>query len=1170
MVGRQLPRRRGPDPGDPRGSAGGLLPAAAEAGRRAARRVSAGLRPGLGVRRPRRQPLRPGAAAPIRRRLPARSAADDRRALGGRDHAAHRPRREPAPRGGADRARPRSARASGPGGGPAARGRRPRRRAGRRSAARVRTGATAAHVRGSARAAPAGPGSARHSSAAVARRAPGGSGNDGGRDRAARAPATGRDERDGPQRDHERAHDLRGRLGGALRERQPRRRRAPRGERLRADGLPDARPLSRCDRRARARLRPHRARSRALRPPSGEDGRHRSRARPRLLPDRGRTPALRGLARLPRAPAHLDGSDQLCGGNPRLPGQPCADHCAHPQLGVAADRRAARRLAAGRVRAARPAPGARRGSRTGESRRDEPPQRAGPPRSRAPRGRARQSSHRPGRPYAPHCARGDRGADRAARDPSPRESGRRALLRSALGLDRRRRRELRGRRRAPGGRERRNRALEPPLRSGSRGRALPLVPPAPGLERTTGKVDRLGAQARQAARVQSTAARCDRHDFHRRRRPGSRRTFRRPLRDHARRRHAAAARGRPQAGREDGAPAQSAALRSGRRARGRGSRGSAAASHSPASDRSRGLAVPAHVLEPERDRPLLRGGLGRVSGSAGRGLVRRKGNLRRRRLRTGARGPRAGERTAQPRPVRGDLRARRSGLGHRGRRGVPGALRRRRCPPSPLGARRLAAAPLAAGARRPDPAERSLEDARQPAAHPVRARELSRSAGRLDAALPRGARVEQLRPRGPCPSAAGAGARRHRAATRRNRAARPLPRAAGGRVARRLSDGALGRAPPAPDLADDRRHRAHAAAALRDSPPPPRVDDRGAGSARVDARSSPLLRAHGRRRRARVRRRRRRLAGRARDAPARRAVRDAVARRARARALDQPVSADGRPPRGLARRRPPVAVGRAPDLALLRGLRHREGSLAATGQLPGGPQAGTRAPHVADQPGPVPALGRQRARLRLDRNARAGRSAGGDARDDAHASSAIAGTSTTGTTRRTCARSTRSTCPRSTAATWPDICWHSRTPVARRSTCRWRAASSSRESKTRRADARIVAGSARRPPQSDGHPPRAPGCARRRRRLSARAAPLDRGVHAAPGRARVARGHSDRHGPNDRRGTRQRSQRGAARVGRGHPAHDRKPASGPRCHFRERCARARAAAHRARSRARGR
>ena len=68
------------------------------------RGLPARVRPRLGVRRAHRQPLRSDVAAPVRARLPARAAAHHRRALGRRDHAAHRARREPAPRGRADRA----------------------------------------------------------------------------------------------------------------------------------------------------------------------------------------------------------------------------------------------------------------------------------------------------------------------------------------------------------------------------------------------------------------------------------------------------------------------------------------------------------------------------------------------------------------------------------------------------------------------------------------------------------------------------------------------------------------------------------------------------------------------------------------------------------------------------------------------------------------------------------------------------------------------------------------------------------------------------------------------------------------------------------------------------------------------------------------------------------
>ena len=104
MADRQLSSRREADPRDPLRSAARLLPAAAQARRRTVRRISARVRRGLGLRRPHRQPLRSRDAVPLRARLSGGPAADDRRALGGRDHAADRPRREPQAAGGADRA----------------------------------------------------------------------------------------------------------------------------------------------------------------------------------------------------------------------------------------------------------------------------------------------------------------------------------------------------------------------------------------------------------------------------------------------------------------------------------------------------------------------------------------------------------------------------------------------------------------------------------------------------------------------------------------------------------------------------------------------------------------------------------------------------------------------------------------------------------------------------------------------------------------------------------------------------------------------------------------------------------------------------------------------------------------------------------------------------------
>ena len=64
--------------------------------------------------------------------------------------------------------------------------------------------------------------------------------------------------------------------------------------------------------------------------------------------------------------------------------------------------------------------------------------------------------------------------------------------------------------------------------------------------------------------------------------------------------------------------------------------------------------------------------------------------------------PRSREHASQSRSARGNLRARRTGLRHRGRRGISVALRRRRGAPASMGARRLATAALDFRPRRAD------------------------------------------------------------------------------------------------------------------------------------------------------------------------------------------------------------------------------------------------------------------------------------------------------------------------------------------------------------------------------------------------------------------------------------------------------------------------------------
>ena len=114
---------------------------------------------------------------------------------------------------------------------------------------------------------------------------------------------------------------------------------------------------------------------------------------------------------------------------------------------------------------------------------------------------------------APH-QRGERArADRPAGDPLPRQSRRRVALRARLGLGRRAGGDDAERRGAPRRRPRRHRPPQRPARPRA-GRRSPLLPlPSPArLERGRGGLDRVGAQARQAARAEPPAARRHRHD----------------------------------------------------------------------------------------------------------------------------------------------------------------------------------------------------------------------------------------------------------------------------------------------------------------------------------------------------------------------------------------------------------------------------------------------------------------------------------------------------------------------------------------------------------------------------------------------------------------------------------------------------------------------------------
>ena len=262
-----------------------------------------------------------------------------------------------------------------------------------------------------------------------------------------------------------------------------------------------------------------------------------------------------------------------------------------------------------------------------------------------------------------------------------------------------------------------------------------------------GDVDGVGAQARQAARAQSPAARRDRHELSspvggdRRRLPAGVRYVITLDADTRLPRGAARALVGTMAH-----PLNRPRFDPARGPRRRGLRRAAAARHADAADGRRGLAVPARLLGPARHRSVRLGGLRRLSGSVRRGLVHRQGHLRRRRLRGGARGPRARRtrcsattcsrassrapgwsptsRSSRSFPSRYDVAAARQ---HRWARGdwqlLPWIFGR---------ATRRPAAPISA--------DRPLEDARQPAPHAVGAGRLPRAAspaGRCRVGSPR-------------------------------------------------------------------------------------------------------------------------------------------------------------------------------------------------------------------------------------------------------------------------------------------------------------------------------------------------------------------------------------------------------------------------------------------------
>ena len=160
------------------------------------------------------------------------------------------------------------------------------------------------------------------------------------------------------------------------------------------------------------------------------------------------------------------------------------------------------------------------------------------------------------------------------------------------------------RRRPAGGSDGGNRASESTSWTGAGRREIFVAPSPARLGRSRRRVDGLGAQARQAARAESAAARRDRYHVRRVGRASADCPRRRALRDHARCRYAPPARRRQADGRQNGASAECAAIRPATRPRDRRSRSSAAANHGFAADRTRRIGFPARVLERRRNRSV--------------------------------------------------------------------------------------------------------------------------------------------------------------------------------------------------------------------------------------------------------------------------------------------------------------------------------------------------------------------------------------------------------------------------------------------------------------------------------------------------------------------------------------------------------------------------------------
>jgi hypothetical protein len=204
--------------------------------------------------------------------------------------------------------------------------------------------------------------------------------------------------------------------------------------------------------------------------------------------------------------------------------------------------------------------------------------------------------------------------------------------------------------------------------------------------------------------------------------PRGRQRRRRPLRAHARRRHADGPRRRPRARGDGGPPAQPAPLFRRGRPRRRGVRRVSAPRLGLARERSQDVLRP-DVRRPARGRPVHDGRLGRLHGPVRGGNLHGQGALRCRRVPAHARGLPPRERRPLTRPPGGEPRPRRARDGRRGVRRLSAALRLVLGSAPPLDSRGLAASAVAPAPRprrerdlaeKPALRRRPMEAVRQP------------------------------------------------------------------------------------------------------------------------------------------------------------------------------------------------------------------------------------------------------------------------------------------------------------------------------------------------------------------------------------------------------------------------------------------------------------------------